>query len=139
MRTGRALADSYDDFFLVLSAPMRYRRIRSRAQLRAQLPKRNERMTTEHESPSGEGGSEHGGKARTFKIQIDKAFFDVHNATPTGRELLTLAGKVPPEHFAIYLKTKGSQPQRIGLDEKVDLREPGVERFVTLPLDQTEG
>lgn len=83
--------------------------------------------------------AEHAGKPQSFKIQIDKPFFVTENPTPTGRDLLTLAGKTPPEQFAIYQKVKGGQPKRIGLDEKVDLREPGVERFVTLPLDQTEG
>ena len=43
------------------------------------------------------------------------------------------------EDFAIYRKIKGGQPERIALDEKVDLSRPGVERFLTLPLDQTEG
>lgn len=78
-------------------------------------------------------------KPQSFKIQIDKVEYETTNPTPTGRELLTQAGKIPPEQFAIYLKAKGNQPQRVGLDETVDLREPGVERFVTLPLDQTEG
>jgi hypothetical protein len=78
-------------------------------------------------------------KPQSYKIQIDKVEYDVTNPTPTGRELLTMAGKLPPEQFAIYLKAKGNQPQRVSLDESVDLREPGVERFVTLPLDQTEG
>lgn len=93
----------------------------------------------ENQGLSAEEKPEHGSKTRLFKIQIDKLIFEVLNPTPTGRELLTIAGKVPPEQFAIYLKTKEGQPQRIGLDDKVDLREPGVERFVTLPLDQTEG
>ena len=75
----------------------------------------------------------------SYKIQIDKEIIDVTNPNPTGRELLELAGKKPPEQFAIYLKVKGGQPQRIEADEKVDLTQPGVERFVTLPLDQTEG
>jgi hypothetical protein len=80
-----------------------------------------------------------GSKPRVFKIQIDKHSFESRNPTPTGRELLILAGKTPPEQFAIYQKMPGNQPTRIGLDATVDLREPGVERFVTLPLDQTEG
>ena len=82
---------------------------------------------------------EHAGKPQVFKIQIDKPLLETSNPTPTGRDLLILAGKNPPEQYAIYLKTKGGQPQRIGLEVTVDLREPGVERFVTLPLDQTEG
>ena len=77
-------------------------------------------------------------KSKPFKIQIDKNQYELDNPTPTARELLTIAGKTPPEHFALYLKDKG-KPQRLQLDERVDLREPGVEKFVTLPLDQTEG
>ena len=75
---------------------------------------------------------------KAFKIQIDKQQLEIEEATPTARQLLVLAGKLPPEHFALYRKEKG-QPQRLQLDERVDLREPGVEKFVTLPLDQTEG
>ena len=52
---------------------------------------------------------------------------------------MELADKKPAENYAIYLKVKGGQPERIDLDEKVDLSRPGVERFLTLPLDQTEG
>ena len=74
-----------------------------------------------------------------YKIQIDKDFYEPPVLRMTGRELLELAGKKPAEHYAIYLKVKGGQPRRIGLDEKIDLSKPGVERFVTLPLDQTEG
>lgn len=74
-----------------------------------------------------------------YKVQIDKDFVEVPISRPTGRELLEFAGKKPAESYAIYLKVKGGQPQRIGLDDKIDLAQPGVERFVTLPLDQTEG
>jgi hypothetical protein len=84
------------------------------------------------------GAAEAEGK-RVFKITIDKVPFDFHIPEPTGRELLTRAGKVPVEQYGIYLKHKGAQPQRIQLDETIDLRTTGVERFVTLPLDQTEG
>ena len=85
---------------------------------------------------TGSGGRE---QHREYKIQIDKDIIEVTNPNPTGRELLEFAGKKPPEKYAIYLKVKGGQPQRIQADEKVDLSHPGVERFVTLPLDQTEG
>ena len=74
-----------------------------------------------------------------YKVQIDKDFFEAPSSRMTGRELLELADKKPAEGFAIYLKIKGGQPERIDLDQKIDLSQPGVERFVTLPLDQTEG
>jgi hypothetical protein len=91
-------------------------------------------MTTDHESHP-----EPPKALPTYRIMIDKAVFDVNEAVYTGRKLLVLAQKTPVEKFAIYLKHRGAQPQRIGLDERVDLSLPGVERFVTLPLDQTEG
>jgi hypothetical protein len=103
------------------------------------LSERNDAMTNEQQHTVPDEKSQAGGKPAVYKIQIDKVEYDFADPTPTGRDLLTKAGKIPPEQFAIYLKAKGNQPQRIGLDESVDLREPGVERFVTLPLDQTEG
>jgi len=95
-------------------------------------------MTAENGNP-GKAGDHEVERAQVFKIIIDKTHHETRNPTPTGRELLELAGLKPVEHFGIYLKHKGAQPQRIKLDETVDLRAPGVERFVTLPLDQTEG
>jgi hypothetical protein len=80
------------------------------------------------------------GKPERYKVQIDKSVFETTDPNPTGRALLILAGKGPPEQFALYEKPQGGgQPVRIALDQHVDLRKPGIERFVTLPLDQTEG
>lgn len=77
--------------------------------------------------------------AAKYRIRIDKSRYEVSKPTITGRELLNLAGKQPVERFAVYQKRKGGGTERIALDESVDLRTPGLERFVTLPLDQTEG
>ena len=97
----------------------------------------NEQRRKDHDDTTiGSGEME---QPREYKIQIDKEILAVTNPNPTGRELLEFAGKKPPEQFAIYLKVKGGQPQRIEDEEKVNLTHPGVERFVTLPLDQTEG
>lgn len=77
-------------------------------------------------------------KPNTYKIRIDKQSYEVSEPTPTGRQLLETAGK-PAANYKIFLRPPGQQPQEIGLDDTVDLTKPGVERFVTLPLDQTEG
>ncbi|WP_439571502.1 multiubiquitin domain-containing protein [Sphingomonas sp.] len=74
-----------------------------------------------------------------YVIHIDKKEYELSDPTPTGAQLLRLAGKTPVDQFAIYLRQAGQQPRRIPLKEHVDLRTHGVERFVTLPLDQTEG
>ena len=95
-------------------------------------------MTDKHDD-GGPGTQAGKGKDKPYKIQVDKREYEIADPTPTGRELLTLAGKLPVEQFGLYLKVGGQQPKRITLDERVDLRNEGVERFVTLPLDQTEG
>jgi hypothetical protein len=57
----------------------------------------------------------------------------------TGRELLVFTGKTPPERYTISQKLHGGQTRPIGLDDVADFTAPGVERFMTLPMDQTEG
>lgn len=76
---------------------------------------------------------------RRYRIRIDKTHFDVETSSLTGRELLLLAGKSPPERFRLDQKLRAGQTRLVGLDQVVDLTEPSVERFMTLPLDQTEG
>ena len=78
-------------------------------------------------------------KARRYRIRIDKVQFVVEVPSMTGRQLLVLAGKSPPERYTISQKFHGGQTKVIGLDEVADFTAPGVERFMTLPLDQTEG
>lgn len=77
--------------------------------------------------------------AKKYKIRIDKSTFVVDVPEMTGRELLVLAGKRPPERYQIYEKLRGGERREIPLDKKASFRAPGVERFLTLPLDQTEG
>jgi Multiubiquitin len=82
-----------------------------------------------------------GGKAPPapqYRIRIDKEQFIVDVPTMTGRQLLELAKKIPVEHWMLNAKIKG-QIKPVGLDEVVDLTAPGLERFMTLPKDQTEG
>ena len=77
-------------------------------------------------------------RAKKYRIRVDTTKIDMPIPEPTGRQILEAAGKVPPEKFLLNQKICG-QMKPLGLDEKVDLRAPGVERFVTLPKDQTEG
>ncbi len=74
-----------------------------------------------------------------YRIRIDNAYHVVEGSHRTGRQLLELAKKTPPERFRIFQKLAGGASKTIGLEESVSFAAPGVERFVTLPLDQTEG
>ena len=78
-------------------------------------------------------------KAKHYMIRIDKIKYTVNVAQMSGRDLLVLAGKQPPERWTIQQKMHGGGAKTIGLDEQADFTAPGVERFMTLPLDQTEG
>lgn len=77
--------------------------------------------------------------AKRYRIRVDKEHYEVPGNSLTGREVLELAGKCPPEQYLLYQRLRGGQREKIGLDETVDLTKPGVERFMTLPKDQTEG
>ncbi len=77
-------------------------------------------------------------KAKRYRIRIDRERFELTNPMPTGREILTLAGKTPETHL-LSQKVAGGAPVAIGPDQKVDLRAPGVERFMTIPREATEG
>lgn len=74
-----------------------------------------------------------------YRIRVNGEQYVISNASPTGREVLTLAGLLPPENYTLRVKVSGKPPQKVGLDEEIDLRQPGVEKFKALPRDQTEG
>lgn len=73
-----------------------------------------------------------------YKIKVDKTLYTVSSATMKGREILILAGKNPPERYILQQKMK-DQIKRIGLDDVVDFTAPGIERFMTIPNEVTEG
>ena len=72
-----------------------------------------------------------------YKIRVNKDFYDWPKATITGADVLGLAKKDAAKNAA-YQFVHG-KAQRMKPDEEADLTAPGVERFETLPLDQTEG
>ena len=77
-------------------------------------------------------------KGRRYRYRVGKEPFVTDQEKITGREVLTSAGKLPVESWLLSLK-RGKAVVKIGLDEVVDLTEPGVERFMVVPKDQTEG
>jgi len=78
-------------------------------------------------------------KHKRYRIKVDRDKYVVNKESMTGREILELAGKIPPSQYQLRQKFRGGSVKKIGLDEVVDFTEPGVEKFITIPLDQTEG
>lgn len=78
-------------------------------------------------------------KNKKYRIRIDRQQYVVDVECMTGREILELAGKTPVEQYQLRQKLRGGQVVKIRLDEKVDFTTHGIEKFMTIPLDQTEG
>lgn len=74
-----------------------------------------------------------------YLILIDRQKFKVEKEQMSGREILRLAGKIPVERFQLNQRFKGGKVSKIGYDEEVSFVEAGIEKFMTIPLDQTEG
>lgn len=77
--------------------------------------------------------------AKGYRIKVNGIAIVMHDPNPTGREILTEAALKPPENYTLRVKRSGERPVKVGLDDHVDLRHPGVEKFKALPRDQTEG
>ena len=77
--------------------------------------------------------------AKGYRIRVNGEPFVLAEPDPTGRAILTLAGLLPADDYTLRVKLAGEKPHKVELDERVDLRHPGVEKFKALPRDQTEG
>ena len=89
-----------------------------------------------------EACAEHGHetpRAKRYRIRVDRQRYTVDRPAMTGREILALAGKNPVNRFRLDQKLRGGQAKKVGYDESVSFAAPGVERFMTVPLDQHEG
>lgn len=78
-------------------------------------------------------------RQKRYRIKVDRQKYVVDEECLTGKEILQLAGKTPPEQFQLRQKIRGGEVIKIGQDDKVDFTKPGIEKFMTIPLDQTEG
>lgn len=74
-----------------------------------------------------------------YKIMIDREKYVVEQECMTGKEILQLTGKTPPDRFQLRQKFKDGRVITIKNNQTVCFTEPGVEKFKTIPLDQTEG
>jgi hypothetical protein len=72
-----------------------------------------------------------------YRIKIDKTHYEVRTHLLTGQQLLALAGKTS-DKFLLRQKIRG-QMQAVLPTQEVDLVGHGVERFVTVPNEVTEG
>jgi len=76
---------------------------------------------------------------RAFKFTIDDRQMQWGKPSITGKILKELAG-VPTDTYDVYLEVRGGGQDVLIRDaDLIDLNQPGIERFITLIRDTTEG
>lgn len=76
-------------------------------------------------------------KGEKYKYKVDETQYISETETMTGKEILIAAEKTVAG-FILRQKIKGDW-KTIAPDDVVDFTEPGLEKFKTIPNDQTEG
>ncbi|MFP5274977.1 multiubiquitin domain-containing protein [Coleofasciculus sp.] len=75
--------------------------------------------------------------SKSYRVKIDEDTYSVADPVITGLQLLDTAGKRPSDEYLIFYLLSGGQLEEIRLDETVDLRQQGVERFITWRSDRS--
>lgn len=78
-------------------------------------------------------------KSHKYKLKVNQKEYATDMESLTGREILQIAGKEPAESFLLNHVLHGGQSKPVGYDEKIDLTEPGIEKFTAFPKDPTDG
>lgn len=76
--------------------------------------------------------------ARRYRLRVDSEYKISTAPTITGRQILALVGKTP-ELFVLTQKIRGGGTVPVMAEQVVNLRAPGIERFMTLGRDATDG
>lgn len=81
----------------------------------------------------------HAPRARGYRIRVNRKHIEIFEPYPTRETILEKAGLTPVNKWTLRLKLHGGGSRLIQPGERVDLTEPGIEKFKALPRDQTEG
>jgi hypothetical protein len=78
-------------------------------------------------------------KGHKYQFRVNNEKFVTDKECLTGREILEIAGKKPPESYKLTQIFHKGEKKIIGLDDKVDLTEAGIERFHAQKRDVQDG
>lgn len=76
-------------------------------------------------------------KKESYKVQIDNMGYTLEDPIVTGQQLLDKAAKRPTDEYLIFQLLSNSQLEEIRLDETVDLKKHGLEKFITWRSDRS--
>jgi hypothetical protein len=77
------------------------------------------------------------GARSKHEVDVDGTKLRVPGPVVTGREVLEVAGKLPPDDYIVYWIGKDNVLRDLGLEGKVHLHEHHVERFLTFQADRS--
>ena len=77
-------------------------------------------------------------KGKKNRILVNQKPLVVEKDRMTGEEILSAAGLNPPNRHQLRMKVRGTWIT-VNYEQEIDFTAPGIEKFKTLPLDQTEG
>lgn len=72
-----------------------------------------------------------------YQVKIDNKVYRVNDPVITGSQLLDATGQRPVDEYLIFQLLQDGQLEEIRLDETVDLRKAGVEKFITQKSDRS--
>ena len=75
----------------------------------------------------------------TYRFTVMKQLYHTHEKLISGRKICEVAGLLPPENYKLDMKMVSGEYREVPLDMIIDLSESGLERFVYITRDQTEG
>ena len=73
---------------------------------------------------------------KSYQVQIDGQYVDVNDPIITGQQLLARLEKHPTDEYLLFQRLENGQLEEIRLDEIVDLRKKGVEKFIIQKSDR---
>ena len=76
--------------------------------------------------------------ARHYKFRVDDHYHTTEKHELTGREILHYAGKTP-EGYYLRQRFHHGKVEPVEPDQIVNLREHCIERFMTIPKENTDG
>lgn len=77
--------------------------------------------------------------AFSYRIKVDGHKYVANVPHMLGEDILKLAGISDSSQVVLYQKFRGGEAKVVEPYEKVDFTTPGIEKFVTIPTDMTEG
>ena len=75
----------------------------------------------------------------TYRFTVMKTLYQIHEKMVSGQKICEIAGLIPPEKYKLDMRMDNGKYREVPLDMVIDLSEPGIEKFVYITRDQTEG